>query len=434
MKLKKLYSLITIVGGSCFAFAQVGINTTTPQASLDVIGNVGDISTKDGIMAPRISKQQLAAKSAGTYGTGQTGALVYVSDVTPPTGVTPSLVQVSDITANGYYFFNGIQWKNVNDSAVNIYNSNGTLSGIRTVATGGNTLTFNNASNSSVTVATSATEGRLVATGSNRGSIGLTSGTSLLNVFQDTGSLGQIVTSGASTGLNVATNNATPISLLTNGATRMTVASGGNVGIGTTAPSNALHVNATDPLRLQGLTAGVTSTDPLMVVDATGVVKTIGTLSSLSIPNPAVFRLETAQTDFLSSQGIGGSQVVPMSVVKNTIPGLSYNSGTSTITFPAGTYQLTFVYEGTHNQTSCTLSSYFVDFPLNAGSARIHNTAAHNLGSTSNHGGTITYATTVPANRTWTIALGRGQSGNCSGTGMLLFAGSTQLLVFRIGD
>lgn len=218
----------------------------------------------------------------------------------------------------------------------------------------------------------------------------------------------------------------------------------GLVGIGTNAPTNQLHVNATaDPLRLQGTTTGNTTTDPLMVLGANGVVKTIGTLGALSIPNPALFRLETAQPDFLNGVAAGSSSVVPMAVVKNSISGMTYNAGTSTITFPAGTYQITFVYEALHNNDNgttveadkCRNSSYTVDFPTGAaGTQRIHSTAYHNSGILSNHGGTITYATTVPAGRTWPIRLGRGQSGNCSGTGMTLAAASTQLLVFRIGD
>ena len=229
-------------------------------------------------------------------------------------------------------------------------------------------------------------------------------------------------------------NPATGIPSAAQQANDVAVMASGNMGIGTTAPTNKLHVNGTDPLRLEGTTAGNTSTDPLMVLSTNGVVKTIGTLGALSIPNPSVFRLETAQANFLNGVGAGGSQVVPMTVVKNSIPGLTYNTAISTITFPAGTYEMTFVYEAVHNNTGCTISSYFVDFPLNATTTRIHNTAAHLEGVLSNHGGTITYATTIPANRTWQIQLGRGQSGNCSGTGMSLTVNSTQLLVFRIGD
>jgi len=217
-------------------------------------------------------------------------------------------------------------------------------------------------------------------------------------------------------------------------ANDIAVTVGGNMGIGTTVPTNKLHINGSNPLRLQGVGAGNSSTDQLLVVDANGVVKNIGTLGALSIPSPAIFRLETGQANFLQAQGIGGSQVVPMTLIKNSIPGLTYNAGTNSVTFPAGTYQITFVYEATHNATGCTVSSYFVDFPLDAGTSRIHSTGAHSQGGVSNHGGTITYATTVPANTSWTIALGRGQSGNCLGAGMNLSAKSTQVLVFRIGD
>ncbi|MGH1519578.1 hypothetical protein [Chryseobacterium sp. JK1] len=229
-------------------------------------------------------------------------------------------------------------------------------------------------------------------------------------------------------------NPTTGIPNATQQANDIAVTTSGNMGIGITAPTNKLHVNGTDPLRLQGTTAGNTTTDPLMVLDTNGVVKTIGTLGALSIPNPAVFRLETAQTDFLNGVGAGGSSVVPMSIVKNSIPNMTYNTGTNTITFPPGTYQMTMVYEAIHSNTGCTISSYFVDFPLNTSTTRIHNTAAHSEGSLSNHGGTITYATTITTTRTWPIQLGRGQSGNCTGTGMTLAANSTQLLVFRIGD
>lgn len=125
----------------------------------------------------------------------------------------------------------------------------------------------------------------------------------------------------------------------------------GNMGVGI-VPTNKLHVAASiDPLRLEGTTTGVTTTDRLMVLDATGIVKTIGTLGALSIPSPAIFRLETAQSNFLNGVAAGGSSIVPMSVIKNTIPGMSYDSGTSTITFPSGTYQMTLVYEALHNAT-----------------------------------------------------------------------------------
>jgi hypothetical protein len=54
----------------------------------------------------------------------------------------------------------------------------------------------------------------------------------------------------------------------------------GNIGIGVTAPSNKLHVKDTaDPLRLEGVQTGNSSTDRVLAIDTNGVVKDIGTLS-----------------------------------------------------------------------------------------------------------------------------------------------------------
>ncbi len=214
----------------------------------------------------------------------------------------------------------------------------------------------------------------------------------------------------------------------------------GKVGIGTATPANTLHVRATsNPLKLEGLQAGSSATAKVLVVDSVGVVKELGTLnnalSSVSVPKPALFKLTTSMSDFLNGISAGSLQVVPMDMVKNSIDGLTYNATTHTITFPAGTYQMTFVYEGEHNAAGCNLSSYIVDFPDSGGTTRrIHSTASHNEGGTSNHGGTVSYATQLNANTSWQITLGRGQSGNCNGTGNYLYAYSTEFLVYRIGD
>lgn len=332
--------------------------------------------------APRIT-----VKSSGNIGIGTVAPATKLDVQSGGTSVAPiAAIKIVDGNQNNGYVLTsdatGIgTWKAIPaTSSVNIYNTDGTLTGNRAVTQGSNTLAF--------------------------------SGTAV-NAFS------------------------------VDGTTLSVDAANDRVGVGTAAPTNKLHINGTDPLRLQGTTTGNTTTDPLMVLDGNGVVKTIGTLGALSIPNPALFRLETAQTDFLNGFSAGSLSTVPMSVIKNSISGMSYNAATSTITFPAGTYQITFVYEALHNNDNgtsveadkCRNSSYIVDFPTSiSGTQRIHSTAYHNSGILSNHGGTITYSTTVPAGRTWPIRLGRGQSGNCTGPGMTLAAASTQLLVFRIGD
>ncbi|NML69056.1 hypothetical protein HHL23_04525 [Chryseobacterium sp. RP-3-3] len=163
----------------------------------------------------------------------------------------------------------------------------------------------------------------------------------------------------------------------------------------------------------------------------------ISTLNSLGIPRPSVFELGTSMTNFLSAQGIRGKQTLsPVAeVANNSGSGVTYNAGTSQITFTPGLYSITFTYEAEHNNGACSLSSYFVDFPVGSvGAQRIHSTSSHNTGVLSNHGGNIIYTTRITSNFVWTIQLGRGQSGNCLGTGNTLFQKSTQISILRIGN
>jgi hypothetical protein len=46
--------------------AQVGINTQTPEATLEVVGKPNDTNHYDGIIPPRITGEQLATKTYST--------------------------------------------------------------------------------------------------------------------------------------------------------------------------------------------------------------------------------------------------------------------------------------------------------------------------------------------------------------------------------
>ncbi|KFF02856.1 hypothetical protein [Chryseobacterium luteum] len=463
--MKNIYSLAILIGTSLGLCAQVGINTPNPQATLDIVGNGASTTTKDGVTLPRLTRQQLASKAAGTYVAAQTGTMVYISDATTPTGTTPSLAQTAEITNIGYHFFNGTVWKSVAGNSVNIYNADGSLTGPRVVTQGVNTLAFNgtavnafsvdgntfsvDAANNRVGIGNTAPLADLHIGDGTTGATPTVRLTSNLNDFAGGGALqflennqgyGTIIrhhsadNAGGTQREGLYFNNlianvesTTPTMMLDQASQR--------VGIGVALPTNKLHIDATNPIRAQGIQAGDPNTDRLMVVDGNGVLKSINTLSALSLPTPAIFRLNTGLTNFLNGVAAGNKQTVPMSVVKNTIDGLSYNTSTSTMTIPPGNYQMVFVYEATHNNTGCTLSSYIVDFPTGSSAVqRIHSTASHMEGGTSNHGGSITFTTQITATRDWQIQLGRGQSGNCSGTGMNLTGLSTHLLVFRIGD
>ncbi len=105
------------------ANAQVGINTTTPQATLDIIGKPSSPTSLDGMIPPRLTGNQLRAK---TYTAAQTGATVYVTAAdTAPAG------QTINVRVPGYYYFDGTVWNgmvitNLSYGSGNILAINGT--------------------------------------------------------------------------------------------------------------------------------------------------------------------------------------------------------------------------------------------------------------------------------------------------------------------
>ncbi|NQX86708.1 MAG: hypothetical protein HRT67_12525 [Flavobacteriaceae bacterium] len=92
-------SLVVIVG-----FSQAGINTMTPSATLDVTSDADAAASADGIIAPRLTGDQLRAKTA--YSSAQTGILVYITSAdSTPSGATVN------VTSSGYYYFDGSVWE-----------------------------------------------------------------------------------------------------------------------------------------------------------------------------------------------------------------------------------------------------------------------------------------------------------------------------------
>jgi len=132
---------------SMTAFAQVGINNTSPKATLDITAKT--TGTKpEGLIMPQLSGNNIHTATAATvYGTNQKGLIVYASSAdTNPTGAT------ANITAAGYYYFDGTNWQKVMTGSVanadlatgvgGIYKGSGSLSGNTTVTQGANTLAF----------------------------------------------------------------------------------------------------------------------------------------------------------------------------------------------------------------------------------------------------------------------------------------------------
>lgn len=121
---------------STYSFAQVGINTEFPKATLDIDSSQSSI-VPDGLLIPRLSKIR-ARNMINT----QASTLIYINDLNDNEFTNSgSTINVKSI---GFYYFNGNQWVKLisgNDDS-NIYNTDGQLTGDRTVDQNSNTLAF----------------------------------------------------------------------------------------------------------------------------------------------------------------------------------------------------------------------------------------------------------------------------------------------------
>jgi hypothetical protein len=102
---KFLLTTTMLVGFVAIAQAQqgrVGINTTTPAATLDVVGTPADATKPDALLVPRITRGQLQAKDA-VYTVAQNGALAFVSSIADGAASGKAI----NVTAVGFYYYDG---------------------------------------------------------------------------------------------------------------------------------------------------------------------------------------------------------------------------------------------------------------------------------------------------------------------------------------
>ncbi|UZT99415.1 hypothetical protein ODZ84_07590 [Chryseobacterium fluminis] len=121
-------------------YAQVGVNTAAPAASLDITAKnpTGAATNVDGLLIPRVDHQRAQSMTGVPVST-----LIYVNSIATGTQ-SGSAVNVDTV---GYYYYNGTAWTKLNPavtpaSSFNIYNTDGSLSSNRVVTQGGNTLSF----------------------------------------------------------------------------------------------------------------------------------------------------------------------------------------------------------------------------------------------------------------------------------------------------
>ena len=112
--MKKHIILLGTLVLSTVAYSQVGINTETPKATLDVMASPDKPAHIDGFIAPRLKGTELKSKDA-LYTAEQTGTLVYVTEALDGNSSTPATeddvtAKTINVTQPGYYSFDGTKW------------------------------------------------------------------------------------------------------------------------------------------------------------------------------------------------------------------------------------------------------------------------------------------------------------------------------------
>ena len=114
--MKKTLLIVSLSLVSLQAFSQVGINTTEPKATLDVVGKPLETNVLDGLIVPRITAPQLKAKN---YTSEQKGAIIYVTENF--TDSADATGQVEWVKSVGLYEFDGTKWKRLGNIEDTLY-------------------------------------------------------------------------------------------------------------------------------------------------------------------------------------------------------------------------------------------------------------------------------------------------------------------------
>lgn len=254
---------------------QIGIGTATPKAALDIV------STTQGLLPPRATGAQILSM---TVGTEQNGMLVYATATSGSINKIGYWYYDHTITswkpfANDYIASNGATMSS------NTFKLGGTLTEATTISglTATNKMSFIgtgvdafnidgatfsvDATNDRVGIGTAAPQSKLHVAGntsSDGGSEGIT--LSLPNLSANHNFALRLIDNVTGFG----NGDLFRTSIINNGSEQFTVSSGGNVGVGTTAPTAKLHINAASAGTGFRLVDGSQSNNRILMSDVNG--------------------------------------------------------------------------------------------------------------------------------------------------------------------
>ncbi len=270
---------ITILANILFsglALSQVGINTPTPKASLDIQSKGNTSSTKALRINNSSNTEIMTVTDEGNIGVG-TAAPTNLLDIR---STSNGAVKIADGTqGNGKVLTSDASgvgtWKDLPATPnTNIYNSNGTLTGARTVAQGGNNLAFTSSATSGTNHFSVDGSTFSVDAVNNRIGMGTTTPQNRLDLGSDSGKKLALWNSAAGDDFYGLGNAANVLQLFaganTTGDPLMTLHKNGRVGIGTTAPTNVLDVRSTTNGALR-IADGTQGANKILTSDANGV-------------------------------------------------------------------------------------------------------------------------------------------------------------------
>lgn len=139
--MRKLLTVIMLIGLNYLGYSQVGINNEDPKATLDIVAKTQNGNTFGGLLIPRLSPQEIKNMTeSNTVGAQQNSLLVYINNGF--NNEDERINQYKYIDSEGYYYFdydnntpeNSVWKKVVNKGDLkNIYTDDGEISKVRTI-------------------------------------------------------------------------------------------------------------------------------------------------------------------------------------------------------------------------------------------------------------------------------------------------------------